>query len=194
MRRACTLVLTLSSLLMLQACTQNQAKAPVDEEQMMQTETRDYLVTPEGSGTNTIMMTRRNNASRLSANDQDEKRIILESEITMRASIPERQVLTCQATVRLSFDQRNTVARVDGDIQHEACPASSGEFEVQVSFRDAAGDMQRQSFSETWQREHGESLAFTRDYRMGEETSLSQVTARNIRCSCGVPAQAAETE
>jgi hypothetical protein len=194
MRRACTLVLTLSSLLMLQACTQNQAKAPVDEEQMMQTETRDYLVTPEGSGTNTIMMTRRNNASRLSANDQDEKRIILESEITMRASIPERQVLTCQATVRLSYDQRNTVARVDGDIQHEACSASSGEFEVQVSFRDAAGDMQRQSFSETWQREHGESLAFTRDYRMGEETSLSQVTARNIRCSCGVPAQAAETE
>jgi len=121
------------------------------------------------------------------------KTVILESEMTMRATLPERQVLTCQATVQLSYDQRNTVARVDGEVRHEACPVSVGEFEVQVSFRDAAGDMQRQSFSETWQRQSGESLAFTRDYLMGEETSLSQVTARNVRCSCGEPV-AAQTE
>lgn len=185
MRRARVLVLTLSSLLMLQACAQNQSRLPVDDEQMMQAETRGNLVTADGGGTNTIMMTRRDNSSRLPANNQEEKRIVLESEITLRSSMPAIEVATCRATVRLRYDQRNTVVRVDGDVQHDACPVSSGEFEVQVSFRDAAGDMQRLNFSETWQRENGESLAFTQDYLMGEETSLSQVTARNVRCSCG---------
>lgn len=108
-------------------------------------------------------------------------------EITVKGM--EARTLGCAAAIKLDYQQRNTVARVNGTLENPTCAASSGSYDIVVTLRDAAGEAQTLTFSEPWQRSDAADISFTHDYPIGDNTDLRRVTARGVTCSC---TQAAE--
>lgn len=116
-------------------------------------------------------------------NDDDEAEVRFENEITTRISIPEQQFVPCQATVGLSYYQRNTLARVEVDIRHPSCPAASGEVEIVASVRPDGGENRQLVFPEQWALENG-MVTLVRDYPIGENVELTRVRSRRVTCTC----------
>jgi hypothetical protein len=90
----------------------------------------------------------------------------------------------CQAVIALSFHQRNTLARVEGSIENTMCAASSGDYELTVTYKGLDGEQKMLEFTETWQRSDGETVMFVSDYEIGENVDLMRVRARRAHCVC----------
>ena len=112
-------------------------------------------------------------------------RILIEREVTMPIQVTiQPKTVQCQATIGLSYVQKNLVADVDGTIDNEQCAASSGEYTLTVSTRDESGEIKTQEFSETWQRSDAQTVNFTAKYPIAENVDLIRVRTRRVTCVC----------
>lgn len=90
----------------------------------------------------------------------------------------------CQASASIEYAQNDDVASVTGEIRNEDCAASSGEFTINVRFKDTDGELVDLNFEETWQREDDQSIAFKREYTIGQNVDLMRVRTRKLKCVC----------
>lgn len=117
-----------------------------------------------------------------------------EQEIKLLIDLSKDEALVCEATTLTEYSQRNTVARVEGSVSTN-CPAgSTGAYTVAARIRDESGETKVVEFSESWQRDTPEDVAFNADYPIGENVYLTSVRIRNLSCTCAEAPQApAET-
>ena len=69
-------------------------------------------------------------------------------------------------------------------VYNDDCAASSGEYEVSVSVRDASTDVKKLDFTETWQRADDKPVALTREYPIGENVDVISLRGRSLQCRC----------
>jgi hypothetical protein len=91
---------------------------------------------------------------------------------------------TCSSEVNITYEQRNTLARVEGIVESSSCPASHGEYTFVIGIRDENNEQSTLEFTETWQRDDDEPLSFVKEYPIGENVDLTRVRLRSLRCSC----------
>lgn len=116
----------------------------------------------------------------------DDTEAVMETEFKTSITIPGVTFMPCQAEVALAYSQRNTVARVDVDVSNSQCPAATGTFEIVASVRDDGGELNRLSFPESFSLDEAGLMAFTRDYPIGDNVTLSSVRSRRVECTCQV--------
>jgi hypothetical protein len=116
--------------------------------------------------------------------NEDSNTVRVEKEITTRLVVPAIVTQRCAATITISFQQRNTAARVEGAIENPTCTNASGTYEINVSTRDAAGETRRMQFSEVWQQVDSNVVEFNKDYEIGAEVDLTRVQVRSTHCEC----------
>ncbi|MGP1609567.1 MAG: hypothetical protein ACTS5G_02590 [Burkholderiales bacterium] len=132
----------------------------------------------------------RENASRLPADldcgarPTDEVVISHEIEITTTLTTPEIVFTDCQAAIALEYSQRGAIARVQGEINNETCPASSGTFVVSIRTAADDGETLTTEYPETWQRSDAGTVSFSADYDIGENVELVRVRTLRSRCKC----------
>jgi hypothetical protein len=107
-----------------------------------------------------------------------------EQEIRFSIEVPALPNAQCEATTSTSYDQRNTVARVESTIAVEGCAAAGGNFTVAVRVRDDNGTQQTLEFEETWQRTDDQDVRLAADYPIGENVELLSVRVRGMSCTC----------
>lgn len=108
---------------------------------------------------------------------------------TFQIEVPAIKPEACQGSIALTYQQRNTIARVTGAIKNPTCAASSGNYELTINVEDADGKRQALNVTETWERSDAADVQFTTDYEIGENVDLVNVRTRRIRCECAeIPA------
>lgn len=114
----------------------------------------------------------------------DDITVNLETDVTTSITIPGVTFVPCQATISLGYSQRNTLARVHIDIEHQACKVSTGSLEIVTSIRNDEGVSSQLVFPESWEQTGNEAIAFQRDYAIGENVTLTRVRSRRVTCEC----------
>ena len=107
-----------------------------------------------------------------------------------------RFVPECEAQLSISYTQMYDRVRVRTHVEHEGCPASSGDYTIRVRTTGDDGETDTRSFEETWQRDDAEPLEITSYYDMNPEHRLvwAQVnTSRKTNCRCLDDAAASES-
>lgn len=132
------------------------------------------------------------NVNRLPNRGEPTNSITLETEtpgvpLSVRIQIPESQ--RCSAVISLSYAQRDTYANVEGELNNMVCGASSGDYILAVSIRDATGATRTLDFTEVWQRQDSQKVVFEMDYPIGKDVDLLRVRPRRINCTCTEPAE-----
>lgn len=90
----------------------------------------------------------------------------------------------CEATLSLSYGQRNTIARVETLIDTADCASCSGNYSLVVAVRDANGERKTLKFDESWRRTDNQPLRFTKDYSIGANVDVVRVHAEGLHCIC----------
>ena len=118
-----------------------------------------------------------------------------QQQLSVTLDVPAPDALQCEATTETQYQQRNTVARVTGNVSISNCPAgSSGTFDVVARVRDESGEVKPIEFAEKWQRDDAGNARFTSDYPIGENVDLVNVRVRNLKCTCAGAPEAAPAE
>lgn len=100
------------------------------------------------------------------------------------ASLPDVVIADCEATIEFAYTQRGALARVEGTIENETCPASSGSFTVSLRTSDDDFEQTTLEFQETWQRDDDQDVSFSRDYAIGDNVDLIRVRSSKSMCKC----------
>lgn len=130
--------------------------------------------------------------SRIQVDGEEPVVVTLDNEIATTIKLPAIALINCEAGITLGYHQRNTIARVEGYVEHNACAAgetASGEYEVAVSLRDALEQSQTLQFNETWQQGPDKKISFAHDYDIGADMELIRVRVRRSKCSCELAAE-----
>ena len=144
----------------------------------------------EGVGSDVPTCQSLSSASRTRSACGEESTSVLsaEKEVTFRLEVAEPDTRYCRAEIALEYSQRNTIAHVEGVIKNEECPASHGEYTIELSVRDGNGESKQLEFDELWQRDDDQPVTFTSDYSIGENVELIRARTRRLRCVCaGIP-------
>jgi hypothetical protein len=107
-----------------------------------------------------------------------------EREVTVNVKVAPPPNKNCQATMSTRYEQRNTVARVEGTIEIADCAACSGDYTLVVRVRDENGETKSLEFAGSWQRTDDYPVTFTTDYPIGANVDLLNVHSRGLRCTC----------
>jgi len=121
-------------------------------------------------------------------------RVTTEREVSVSVRVPALPTKACQATLTTAYEQRNTVARVQGTIETADCAACSGDYTIVVRVRDESGETQSLEFSGSWQRADDKPVTFTTDYPIGENVDLVAVRSTGLRCACADASSASAVE
>jgi hypothetical protein len=102
---------------------------------------------------------------------------------------------SCDPTMALRYEQRDTVARVEATIENPSCAACSGEYTIAVRVRDDSGESKTLEFEGQWQRADDRPVQFTKDYAVGTNVDVLNVRAKSVHCVCAAaePAASADT-
>lgn len=111
-------------------------------------------------------------------------RIATEKELSTEIEIATPPSTACQATIMVTYDQRDTVAAVEGSIDNAVCAASHGDYVVAVTIRDASGDLKTLEFNEAWKRDDASPVPFKAEYKIGANVDLVRVRPRSGTCTC----------
>ena len=103
---------------------------------------------------------------------------------------------SCDATMAIQYEQRNTVARVAATIENPSCAACTGEYTIFVRVRDESGESKTLEFPGQWRRADDEPVKFTADYPVGTNVDVLSVRTKGLRCVCAAaePPATADTE
>jgi hypothetical protein len=94
---------------------------------------------------------------------------------------------SCNATMEIEYEQRNTVARVEGKIENPSCAACTGEYTIAVRIRDESGEFKTLEFPGKWQRADDKPVKLAADYPVGANVDVVSVRARGVHCVCTEP-------
>jgi hypothetical protein len=127
--------------------------------------------------------------SRVRANcEKDATATTVRQEQTLKVSLdapPQLNAPQCEASATTNYDQRNTVASVDGTITVRNCSTgSAGTYNVVVRVKDEKGEINSLEFSDKWQRSDVRDVKFATDYPIGQNVDLVSVRVRDLHCSC----------
>jgi hypothetical protein len=120
----------------------------------------------------------------VAAGEESTRTYTLESKAPLTVTLGLPATLKCNAEIALTYAQKNTDANVEGELNNADCAASSGEYTLAVSIRDANGATQTLEFNETWQRSDNQNLVFEKDFPIGENVDLLRVRTRRLSCTC----------
>ena len=98
---------------------------------------------------------------------------------------------SCNATMAIEYEQRNTVARVEGTIEITSCAACTGEYTIVVRIRDESGEFKALEFPGKWQRADDKPVKFKADYPVGTNVDVVSVRTREVHCVCAATEQSA---
>jgi hypothetical protein len=128
-------------------------------------------------------------ASRVSVEkDGSKTHVVVEQDVSVTLEIKQKPTGACAATVDFEYQQRNTVAHVTGAIENTQCAASSGDYVLAVTIRDAKGEVSTLEFPQQWARTDAEPVRFTHELPIGPNVDLQNVRTRRLRCTCAEPA------
>ncbi len=91
---------------------------------------------------------------------------------------------SCDPTMAIQYEQRNTVARVEGTIENPSCAGCTGEYTIAVRVRDESGESKTLEFQGQWQRADDKPVKFTADYAVGANVDVLNVRAKALHCVC----------
>lgn len=136
----------------------------------------------------------RENSSRLPARldcgeaQREPIRITTEvGQLPVTVKFPEIVITDCEAAISLEYTQRGAIARVEGTIVNDMCPASAGSFVVAVRTSNDLDEDRTQEYPETWQRTDDQPVSFSKDYAIGDDVDLVRVRALKSTCKCATP-------
>lgn len=101
---------------------------------------------------------------------------------------------SCDSTMAIEYEQRNTVARVEGTIENPSCAACTGEYTIAVRIRDESGESKTLEFPGKWQRADDKPVKFRADYPVGANVDVLNVRAKALHCVCAVTEASASAE
>jgi exoribonuclease R len=110
-----------------------------------------------------------------------------ETELTVKIEPPQALNAQCAAEYSSTYDQRNTVARVESTIRVQACTVASGEFTVTLRIKGEDGEVKVLTLDETWARTDDKDVSLVADYPIGENVELVSARVRGRRCTCADP-------
>jgi exoribonuclease R len=110
-----------------------------------------------------------------------------ETELTVKIGPPQALNAQCAAEYSSTYDQRNTLARVETTIRVQACTVASGEFTVTLRVRGEDGEVKMLTLDETWARTDDKDVSLVADYAIGESVELVSARVRGRRCTCADP-------
>ena len=99
----------------------------------------------------------------------------------------EARVGGCEANLSLEYWQKGDQAEVDMVLNNTECPASSGEFTIQVRYRAEDGELVTDEYPERWSRDDDQPLEMSRLYSIGDNVDLVRVRSRRLSCTCTAP-------
>lgn len=118
--------------------------------------------------------------------------IVIRTEIEAQpivVEIPDLVVTDCEAIITFEYTQRGALARVEGTIENETCPASAGSFTVSIRTSNDNFEQATQEYQETWQRADDQPVSFSRDYEIGDNVDLIRVRTSKSMCKCAAAAE-----
>ena len=124
-----------------------------------------------------------------SCEEGSKTRVVIEQDLSVELKIKQKPTGACSATVDFEYQQRDAVAHVIGAIENTQCAASSGDYVLAVTVRDANGEVTTLEFPQEWARSDAEAVKFTRDLPIGPNVDLTNVRTRRLRCTCTGPAE-----
>jgi hypothetical protein len=95
---------------------------------------------------------------------------------------------SCEPTMSIRYEQRNTVARVEATIENPTCAACTGQYTIAVRIRDESGESKTLEFEGQWQRADDQPVKFTTDYPVGANVDLLNVRTKSLHCLCSATA------
>ena len=95
----------------------------------------------------------------------------------------EARVGGCEANLSLEYWQTGDQAEVDMVLNNNECPASSGEFTIQVRYRTEDGELVTDEYPEMWSRDDDQPLEMSRLYPIGDNVDLIRVRSRRLSCT-----------
>ena len=110
--------------------------------------------------------------------------VVLEMQSTFSLEAPAQESLQCAAAMEVVYTQRDTVAHVEGTVDHENCGASEGEHRLTVNVRAENREIQSFAFVQTWRREDDRPVTFEAHYPIPANVDLLSVRPRQLRCMC----------
>ena len=116
--------------------------------------------------------------------DGSKTHVVVEQDVSVKLEIKQKPSAVCAATVDFEYHQSDTLARVTGAIENTQCAASSGDYVLAVTIRDAKGEVSTLEFPQQWARSDAESVKFTFDLPIGPNVDLTNVRTRRLRCTC----------
>jgi hypothetical protein len=115
---------------------------------------------------------------------------VMEQTVPITIEVPAKPTKTCEATIAIEYQQRDTQAHASGSIENPQCAASGGSYTMVISVRTASGEIKTLEFEEQWRRADDRSVQLERDYPIGPNVDLLRVRPRGLRCTCDdAPAQ-----
>jgi len=122
--------------------------------------------------------------TREACGEEEQTVLRIKREVTLFEGLAAPQDLQCETEIIVEYFQRDTIARVTGLIENETCAASSGQYEVAIRVKDDDDEFVELEFSESWQRDDDQPVAFTADYAIGENVELIRLRTQGLRCTC----------
>jgi hypothetical protein len=116
--------------------------------------------------------------------DGSKTHVVVEQDVSIKLEIKQKPTAACAATAEFEYQQHDTVAHVAGAIENTQCAASSGDYVLAVSVRDAKGELTTIEFPQQWARSDDQSVKFTHDMPIGPNVDLVNVKTRRLRCTC----------
>jgi hypothetical protein len=100
----------------------------------------------------------------------------------------------CEPVLAIEYEQRNTVARVEGTIDNKTCAACTGDYTIDVRVRDDSGEFKTLEFPGKWQRADDKPVKFTADYPIGANVDVVSVRPKGVHCVCAAAEQPASPD
>ena len=98
----------------------------------------------------------------------------------------------CRAEVSISYVPMYDKVRVETTVEHDGCPASSGDYTLRIRTRDPDGEVATRNIQESWRRTDAVRVDHAKVYPLDPERELVWVRVRterrtNCRCAADAP-------
>lgn len=91
---------------------------------------------------------------------------------------------SCAAHLSLEYYQSGENAHVKASLTNEDCDASSGDYILEVRYRDENNEVRNIDYAESWARSDDSPVQLARNYLIGKNVDLVRVRSRDLRCEC----------
>lgn len=143
--------------------------------------------TGRGDGVPTCNSLSSASRTRAACGEEEQTVLRVERELTILKEAVELESRQCATIITVEYFQRDTIARVHGEIGNETCASSNGHYEIEARVKHESGETETLVFTESWQRDDDQTIEFTADYPIGDNVELTRLRSRGLHCTCSDP-------